>query len=316
MLVKSNRSCVRLLVSCLFLMNFSFDAYSVEFNLTVAIQNARDVCSGISDSMYDMKVKAGINTAVTAVGTVTGGVALGAGIAKAKVDDEISQEIQDMAKTKIEQEHVVFDDRAEVERWLEEYLKNIPEPDKTKIKPLSDKSKKLGDIRTGTLAVSAATNIAGTAIAATNKVGDDLEENIQKCIEAVKDLSNTKLAAKMEGIATESELVEADKIVNGCRDYDLVDLKPINKRALGAAVSSGIGIGTGVVGTITSAVANSDPNRYAGIYKREHDLNITSNVMAGATTAASATATIFNATQIAAIKKVATVADACEEALK
>ena len=37
--------------------------------------------------------------------------------------------------------------------------------------------------------------------------------------------------------------------------------------------------------------------------------------MAGASTAASATATIFNATQISAIKKVANVAEACEGAL-
>ena len=50
--------------------------------LSAAIENVRTACSGISDKMADMKTKAGINTAITGVGTVAGGVALGTGIAK------------------------------------------------------------------------------------------------------------------------------------------------------------------------------------------------------------------------------------------
>ena len=128
-------------------------------------------------------------------------------------------------------------------------------------------------------------------------------------------MSQIKLAAKVEGTATDTDMATADKIVNGCRDYEMVDLKPINKRATGAAVSSGIGVGTGVVGTITSAVANSNSVRN-GDYQKEKAMNTTANVMAGASTVASATATIFNATQISAIKKVVVVADTCEEALQ
>ena len=49
---------------------------------------------------------------------------------------------------------------------------------------------------------------------------------------------------------------------------------------------------------------------------KEKNLNTAANVLAGGTTAASLSGTIFNATQISAIKRAATVADECEGALK
>ncbi len=293
---------------CLGLMP-TFSVWAVDLN--TAILNARTACSGISDSMNDMKVKAGINTAVTAVGTVSGGVALGTGIAKVNVDKEIDLLLA-LDKSPASQER----DSNEIQLTDADYTELLTlNPNADKISELEQKSKTLGNIRTGTLAASTATNIVGTALAATNKVSEDLELNINKCISATKELSNAKLAAKMEGTATDSEMIIADRIINACRDYEYVDLKPINKRATGAAVSSGIGLGTGVVGTITSAVANTEATR-AGDAKKEKDLNTTANVMAGASTGASAVATIFNATQIAAIKKVVMVADVCEGALE
>ena len=49
---------------------------------------------------------------------------------------------------------------------------------------------------------------------------------------------------------------------------------------------------------------------------KEKNLNMASNILAGGTTVASGVATVFNATQIGAIKRAVTVADKCEEALK
>lgn len=282
-------------------------------SLPIAIQNARDLCSGISNSMNNMKTKAGINTGVTAVGTVAGGVALGTGIYKAKVDEEIKSLedlLRELSEKKSDPEFY-----KKIEMSDEKINALLVEPMEETVSKLEKKSKTLGNVRTGTLAASTVTNIVGTAIAATNKVEADLEENIYKCTQAIKELSQIKLAAKVEGTATDTDMATADKIVNGCRDYEMVDLKPINKRATGAAVSSGIGVGTGVVGTITSAVANSNSVRN-GDYQKEKTMNTTANVMAGASTVASATATIFNATQISAIKKVVVVADTCEEALQ
>ena len=309
----------RIVLPCLFLTIFSLPTFA-ETNLNIAIQNARTACSGIDQSMHDMKVKAGINTAVTSVGTVAGGVALGTGIAKYSVDKEQSELANKVAKLIAEKSNIPIEkleiaDEAEFRDAIKRAVHSDASiaSDIQKINELEQKSKTLGNVRTGTLAASTATNIAGTAIAATNKVDEGLEEKINKCIASIKELSNVKLAARIEKTADDNEIAIADKIINACRDYEYIDITPINKRALGAAVSSGIGIGTGVVGTITSAVSNTDNNRHND---KGYALNTTANVMAGASTAASATATIFNATQISAIKRVAYVAEVCEGALK
>ncbi len=290
----------------------------VGINLKNAISNTKSACSGIGDSMRDLKIKAGINTAVTGVGTVSSGVALGTGIAKTGVDREYDNLVKKVNALIAEKSNTPIEPIDIDEENASEQISDVVSSmsgDMEKISELEQKSKTLGDIRTGTLAASTVTNVAGTAIAAINKVDENLEEKINKCISAVKELSNAKLAAKVEGVATDSEISQAEKIINACRDYEVIDLKPINKRAMGAAISSGIGAGTGVVGTITSAAANTDATR-SGEDKKEKKLNTMSNVMAGATTAAGATATILNATQISAIKKVVTVATECEEALR
>ena len=83
--------------------------------------------------------------------------------------------------------------------------------------------------------------------------------------------------------------------------------------------SSIVGAGTGVVGTITSALANSDKIRNDDSERgqqKEKNLNTSANVLAVGSTVASATATVFNATQIKAIKDVAKVASQCSEVLK
>ena len=115
------------------------------------------------------------------------------------------------------------------------------------------------------------------------------------------------------------DISEAQGIVNACKEYNYVDISPINKRGKGAMISSIVGATTGVAGTVTSSMANTDATRNdntdAGKQK-EKNLNTASNVLAGASTVASATATVFNATQISAIKKVATVAEKCTGVLK
>lgn len=299
-------------------MFFNICSYAAISDLNTSIQNAKQACSGIDASLSRLKTMAGVNTAVTAVGTVSGGVALGTGIAKAHVDSAIesweqslNKMIQEERKSGVAFHEISTEDVDKAFAKLPKTTDTLPQD----ITEMKNKSKTLGNIRTGTLAASTATNIAGTAIAATNQVDENLQEKINMCISAVKNLSDAKLAAKVENTATESDLAIADRIITACRDYEFVDIKPINKRATGAAVASGIGIGTGVVGTITSAVANTDKTR-AGDATKEKNLNTTANVMAGASTGASAVATIFNATQIAAIKKVATVAETCEGALK
>lgn len=173
----------------------------------------------------------------------------------------------------------------------------------------------MGNWRTGLLAGGTATNVAGAIIAGNNKVDDDLQTQIDNCKLAVKNLRDSIMQAKFNG----EDVSEANTIADACKEYDYVDISPINKQAKGAMISSVVGATTGLAGTVTSAMANTDATRNdntdAGKQK-EKNLNTASNVLAGASTVASATATVFNATQISAIKKVATVAEKCTGVLK
>lgn len=287
-------------------------------DLTAAIENVRATCGNISAELTDMKKMAGIATAVTGVGTVAGGVALGTGIAKANVDKEIEEWERILQELAIEQEKsaIVFTviNVEDVEKSLAENPVAKLDLD-NRLDKLNEKSKNLGNIRTGTLAAATATNIAGAVMSGTNRIKGDLKQQIDECLASVKTLSNVRMQARIDGSATDADLARAENIIRACDAWTTVDVSSINNRSTGATVSSGIGAGLGLAGTITSASANSDGVR-DGDADKEKKLNTAANVLAGGTTAASLSATIFNATQISAIKRAATVADECEGALK
>lgn len=291
-------------------------------DLSTAIENVHTTCGGISAELSDMKKMAGINTAVTGVGTVAGGVAVGTGIAKAGVDKEIEEWERILQELAVEQEkaQIAFTviNIENVEKSLAENPVAKLDLDE-RLNKLNEKSKTLGNVRTGTLATATVANIAGAAISGTNKVKGDLKQQIDECLASVKTLSNVRMQARISQTATDAELARAEEIIRACDAWSTVDITPINNRSTGATVSAGIGAATGLAGTVTSIMANSDgvhsDNSEAGKAK-EKNLNTAANVLAGGTTVASATATIFNATQISAIKRAATVADECEGALK
>lgn len=291
--------------------------------LGAAIEDVRAKCGGIGDELADMKKMAGITTAVTGAGTVAGGVALGTGIAKANVDKKI-----------VEQEKLIksLDDAGfirvtSLDMFYETYAQALENTGtvqgmqyaqqlKLKKSELEDKSKNLGDWRTGTLAAATATNIAGAIMSGTNRIKGDLKTQIDECLMSVKTLANVRMQARIDGSATDAELARAENIVRACDAWTTVDISSVNKRSTGATVSSGVGAGLGLAGTITSASANSDGVRQGDDEQKEKNLNTAANVLAGGTTAAGLTATIFNATQISAIKRAAIVADECEGALR
>ena len=288
-------------------------------DLTAAIENVRATCGNISAELSDMKKMAGITTAVTGVGTVAGGVALGTGIAKTNVDKEIEEWERILQELAIEQEkaEIVFTviNIEDVEKSLAKNPVAKLDLD-NHLDKLNKKSKTLGNVRTGTMAAATATNIAGAVMSGTNRVKGDLKQQIDECLASVKTLSNVRMQARISKTATDAELVHAENIIRACDAWTTVDISSINKRSTGATVSAGIGAGLGLAGTITSASANSDGVRNGDDTQREKNLNTAANVLAGGTTAASLSATIFNATQISAIKRAATVADECEGALR
>ena len=281
--------------------------------LLVAIENVRATCGGISASLSDLKVKAGIATGASVAGAVTGGVALGAGVAKMGVDDKI-EDIQKMFADAIKME---LDENIKFERINSSVVDEIlVEQDadfsEENLSEYQKKSKQLGNIRTGTLATSAATNIASAVLAGTNRVRGDLRLQIDTCLSAVRTLSNVRMQVRVSGDATDDDLKYAERIVVACEEWSTVDIDKINSRAKGATISSAIGAGMGTAGVATSALANSDN----GTDGKSNNLNVASNVLAGGTAAASLTSAILNGTQIKAIKRAATVADECEGALK
>ncbi len=298
--------------------------------LTGAMNRVRASCGGISTAMNDMKRMAGINTAVTSVGTLAGGGAIATGFIKQSkdsqateiekqleklkeietaqysntlTDEQIKQSLAQLRSFNVSHKNDTADQRADLENQLAE---------------LNKQSKTLGNWRTGLAAGATVTNIAGAVIAGKNRIGDDLFTKIETCRADIVNLRNVWMQERMNptnsGIGTDIE-----SIIRECGKWDEVDLSKINTRGTGAMASSITGAGLGTGATIFSAIANTnkirDANDEAGRSK-EKNLNTAANVLSIGTTAASLTATVFNATQIAAIKDAATVADECEKALK
>lgn len=291
-------------------------------DIDIALNNTKAACSGISEKLTPLKTMAGINTAVTGVGTAANTGATVVGVVKASKDKRAEELEKLLAEVEEINEQSEMDPPSseEAEAFLEEFkialkdAKSHTGDYQSELDKLNKQSKSLGNWRTGLMAGGTVTNVAGAVIAGTNKVDEDLSAMIDKCKKSVKDLRDSMMQARISG----QDIGNAENIVSACGDYETADLSKIDTRAAGAMWSSIVGATTGAAGTVTSAVANTDKTRDdntdAG-KKKEKNLNTASNVLAGASTAASVTATVFNATQISAIKKVSNVADNCEKEL-
>lgn len=164
------------------------------------------------------------------------------------------------------------------------------------------------------MATNTATNIAGAVIAGSNRIDYDLNAKIKRCITAVDELSKARMVAHVSGTATDNQEKQSQNIITNCGEWRTVNLNNINKRSTNATVSSGVGAGVGLIGTIISAKANTQNTRQ-GDDNKEKNLNTAANIMAGGATVASGVATIFNASQISAIKHAVEIADKCEGVL-
>ena len=306
-----------------FFILFPFVASADVLPLYDALRATYVACVGIEEQLAGLKKMAGINTAVTGVGTAAGAGATVTGIVKSQKDKEISEiEIKLEKLREIETENPQTGNETTdfdvFYREFENSYTNIAQQLKdyqSEIDKLTQQSKNLGNWRTGLLAGSTVTNIAGATIAGTNRVGVGLNEQINTCISAVDALQQSMMQARLNG----ADITEAQNIVDACGEYKYTDISKIDTRAKGAMISSVVGATTGLAGTITSATANTAKTRNDNTEEgrqKEKNLNTASNVLSGVTTAASATATVFNATQISAIKKVAEVAAKCTGVLK
>lgn len=305
----------------LMLIIFPFAAMADTLSLDDALRATYTACIGIDDELTDLKKMAGINTAITGVGTAAGVGATVVGIVKTSTDKKAEElenilreidELQLTPKELTEQEFEQF-----MSEFNQVYDTNIASKEsvKAELEKTVAKSKSLGNWRTGLVAGATATNIAGAIIAKGNRVDDDLHAQINNCKESVRQLRAATMQARISGL----DVGEAEAIANACGEFDYVDLSKIDTKAKGAMISSGIGVATGVGGVITSFAANTDKTRGDNSESgksKEKNLNNAANILSGATALASGAATVFNATQINAIKKVASVAEKCTGVLK
>lgn len=318
-------------IFCFFCVLCSFNAFAQDFDIEEALRNAYMNCADINDNLQEMKTLAGINTAVSGVGTGLGVGAVATGLVKKETDKEAEAiEIRLEYLRKIESENKISTAHQNYKKVMDSLPANMDadavrakyssvseaiEKENQELEKLTKKSVKLGNWRTGLLAGTTATGVAGTVISAKNRIDEDLETQIHKCIESIDMLRENFIANRAMG----NDTFDAQEIINACDGYRYTDVSKINKRATGALVSSALATATGATGTIVSAVANSknirNDNTEAGKQK-EKDLNTSSNVLATGATAASASATVFNALQIAELKKVVSVAEQCSAALK
>lgn len=285
-------------------------------------QAARITCSGISDEISKVSNISKANTAVTAVGTAASGGALAVGIAKSQQEKEIEALIDKMCKA--------GGCTAEgVEKMSDEdFFFNVLQPmaEIAELQKKIDKSKTLGNWRTGLMAGTVGTNLASAIMSGININQSDLIQHITACNQAINGLQDVETELRKVG-ANPMEYPVVKNINNArtwCNKINTKDIEKIENRMKGVMGTSIVGGVIGIVGTGTSAAANSD--KYMKLEnkvkltedqkKTEHALNTTANVMAGANIATGAIETGLNISLISLTKKLMQQAQRCEDVLK
>ncbi len=181
-------------------------------------------------------------------------------------------------------------------------------------------SKTMGHVRTGLMAGATVTSAVslGTSVGSVNSAGS-LADNMSKCNSALSALRSAKSAFEVElDGESDASLVRANGILSACSDYDKENVKAIKNIMTASSVTSGIGTATGLAGTITSAMANSNKvrgdNSEKGT-KKEKNLNMASNILAGVTTGTSASSAVLGGISMSKVKKDFEKAERCESAL-
>ncbi len=181
-------------------------------------------------------------------------------------------------------------------------------------------SKTMGHVRTGLMAGATVTSAVslGTSVGSVNSAGS-LADNMSKCNSALSALRSAKSAFEVElDGESDASLIRANGILSACSDYDKENVKAIKNIMTASSVTSGIGTATGLAGTITSAMANSNKvrgdNSEKGT-KKEKNLNMASNILAGVTTGTSASSAVLGGISMSKVKKDFEKAERCESAL-
>ena len=309
-----------------FMTSASFGAVDVEnaelINRANEIFEAtRIVCSGISDEISKVSNVSKANTAVTAVGTAAAGGALAAGIMKSKEEQEIDDLVKEICTNGGCDVATVRD------MTLEAFYTNVimPMAKLAELQRKIDRSKKLGNWRTGLMAGTIGTNLASAIISGVNANQSDLIQHIEACNDMVKSTKEMVGQLKAAGVNPYENLIakKLDNVTTWCAQINTNDVDKIEKRMKGVMGTSIAGVVIGGVGTATSAAANSDKytdarNRVSlsdAERQKVKNLNTTANVMAGANIGTGLVETGLNISLIKLTKDLMATAQRCEEVL-
>lgn len=309
---------------CIVLSLTSISAFADD--LSTAINSAeqiceatRIVCSGIADEISKVANISKANTAVTAVGTVAAGGALIAGIKKSQEEQEIEKLIDKICASG-------GCTAAGVNAMTSnQFLTNVLQPmaQIAELEKKIEKSKKLGNWRTGLMAGTIGTNLASAIMSGININQSDLIQHISACNDMIKSVSVVEQELKRAGAnpAEYPVVKKLDNIKTWCSEINTADVDKIEKRMKGVLGTSVAGTAIGIVGVGTSAAANS--NKYMDVQNKmnlsatekdkERALNTTANIMAGANVATGAVETGLNISLIKLTKKMIESAQRCEE---
>lgn len=281
-----------------------------------ALQVAGEICSGISEEIEEVSGSAKINTAVTSVGTVAGGAGVAVGLSKSKVDKEIA-----------ELEKQICDaggcDAASVEKMSgADFFHKVmmPMAEVARRKELQEKSKKLGNWRTGLLAGASVTHVASVVMSRINTSQSDLVQHVTACNSAIEYLTDVYQKMSNAGINPYEYPIRntVRDAIDACQVVNIEDIEKIEKRERWVFGSSAMGGAAAIAGTATSASANSAKVRQATgdkAEKKERNLNVATNVLAGVSTVGSGVATGFNISLLTLTNKLIKSAQLCEETL-
>ncbi len=248
----------------------------------------RIVCSGISDEIAKISNISIANTAVSAAGTAASGGALAAGIAKSREEAEIDRLVAEICNAG----GCTADGVAAMSDA--DFFANVMHPmaQIAELQQRIEKSKTLGNWRTGLMAGTIGTNLATAIMSGLNIDQSDLVQHVDACNQMLETIPMVVGELKSSGLnPVENPVIQKlDAVSTWCNKINIDDIEKIEKRMKAVMGTSIAGGAIGIVGTATSAVANSDKymtmeNKLSlsdADKKKEKALNTTANVMAGA----------------------------------
>ena len=288
-----------------FTLNSAYADDACEYDYIV--NELRQNCIGISTELQQIKKYEIADTVVTGVGTVAAGGALYAGIKKKDFDkkaEELSKKLDNIENMSDAEFMVFLKEMAQYQELKEQYdsmcqMKHDYEA----------KAKKLGNIRTGLMVGNTATAVAGTIISSKNKKDSgSIKDMIQQCLDTIK-ANEQKIGQSMVD-CERAKYEKLKKAVLDCKMLSTENMEKVSKHNQVSTIVSGVNIGTGTAGIITSVLANQ--NKYD---KKTKNMNTAANVLAGTSMVASGVSTVFNATTLKSINNNLQASELCERAL-